>query len=239
MLFLVYHRFSISQTKEAAMRQIDRSLLLGLALVGAGALFLLQSLGFFGPLENAFWALIFGAGGVGFLAALARNRAHWWAAIPGCALLGIGLLIALDGLAPALAGSWGGPLFLGMLGLGFWVVYLVRRAYWWAIIPGGVLFTLALVAGLSETMAGNAGGWVFFLGLSATFGLVYLLPTNEGRRIWALYPAAALLAMAVLIMAAMGQVVNVLWPAALILAGIYMVYRTLRPRHVYSGEQHD
>jgi hypothetical protein len=126
-----------------------------------------------------------------------------------------------------------------MLGLGFWVVYLVRRAYWWAIIPAGVLFTLALVAGLSETMAGNAGGWVFFLGLSATFGLVYLLPTNEGRRIWALYPAAALLAMAVLIMAAMGQVVNVLWPAALILAGIYMVYRTLRPRHVYSGEQHD
>jgi hypothetical protein len=126
-----------------------------------------------------------------------------------------------------------------MLGLGFWVVYLVRRVYWWAIIPGGVLFTLALVAGLSETMAGNAGGWVFFLGLSATFGLVYLLPTKEGRMTWALYPAVALLAMAMLVMAAMGQVVNLLWPAALILAGVYMVYRTLRPRHVYSGEQHN
>jgi hypothetical protein len=213
------------------MRQIDRSLLLGLALVGAGMLFLLQSLGFFGSLEDIFWALIFGAGGVGFLAVLARNRAHWWAAIPGCALLGIGLLVVLDDLAPALAGDWGGSLFLGMLGLGFWVVYLVRRAYWWAIIPGGVLFTLALVAGLSETMAGDTAGWIFFLGLSATFGLLYLLPADEGHRTWAIYPAAALLVMAVLVMAAMGQVANLLWPAALILAGIYMVYRTLRPRH--------
>jgi hypothetical protein len=213
------------------MKRTDRSLLLGLALVGAGALFLLQNLGFFGPLENAFWALIFGAGGLAFLAALARNQARWWAAIPGCALLGIGLLIAMDDITPALAGAWGGTLFLGMLSLGFWVIYLVRRAYWWAIIPAGVLLTLALITGLSETMAGQDLGWVLFLGLSATFGLVYLLPTNEGRMTWALYPAAALLAMAVLVMAAMGQVINVIWPAALILAGIYMVYRTLRPRH--------
>ena len=71
------------------------------------------------------------------------------------------------------------------------------------------------------------------------FGLVYLLPTNQGRMKWAIYPAAALLAMAVLVMAAMGQVATLLWPTALILAGVYMVYRTLRPRHVYSGEQHD
>jgi hypothetical protein len=213
------------------MKRLDGSFLLGLTLIGAGALFLMQSFGLFGSLENAFWALAFGAGGVGFLAALARNREHWWAAIPGCALLGIGLLIALDGLAPALAQGWGGPLFLAMLGLGFWVVYLVRPVYWWAIIPGGTLFTLALVAGLSEMMAGDAGGWVLFLGLSATFGLVYLLPTNERRMTWALYPAAAMLAMAVLVMAAMGQVVNLFWPAALILAGVYMVYRTLRLRH--------
>jgi hypothetical protein len=214
------------------MKRMDRSALLGLALIGAGILFLLQNLSFFGVLQDAFWALAFGAAGAGFLVALARNRAHWWAAIPGCALLGIGLLIALDELAPAFASDWGGPLFLGMLGLGFWLVYLVRREYWWAIIPGGALFTLALVAGLSETLAGNAAGWILFLGLSATFGLVYLLPTNERRMTWALYPAAALLAMAVLLMAAMGQLASLLWPAALILAGVYLMYRTLHPHHV-------
>jgi hypothetical protein len=49
---------------------------------------------------------------------------------------------------------------------------------------------------------------------------------------WAIYPAAGLLAMAVLVMAAMAEMANMLWPAALILAGVYMMYRTLRPRHV-------
>jgi hypothetical protein len=218
--------------KEAAMKRTDQSLLLGLGLAGAGVLFLLQNLGFLGPLANAFWALAFGAGGVGFLAALARNRTHWWAAIPGCALLGIGMLIALHELVPPFAEAWGGALFLGMLGMGFWIVYLTSRACWWAIIPGGALFTLGLIAGLSQTMAGENLGWILFLGLSVTFGLVYLLPSNDGRMKWALYPAAALLVMAVLVMAAMGQVVNLLWPAALILTGIYLMYRTLRPRHI-------
>jgi len=214
------------------MRRIDRSLLLGLALVGAGMLFLLQNLGFLGTLENAFWALLFGAAGIGFLAALARDRAHWWAAIPGFALLGIGMLIALGDLAPAFAETWGGALFLGMIGLGFWVVYLVCRACWWAIIPGGALFTLALIAGLSKSLAGEDLGWIFFLGLSATFGLVYLLPTNEGRMRWAIYPAAGLLVMALLMITAMGALVNLVWPMVLILAGMYLMYRTLRPRHV-------
>jgi hypothetical protein len=214
------------------MRRIDRTLLLGLALAGAGVLILLQNLGFLGPLENAFWALLFGTGGVGFMALLARNRAHWWAAIPGSALLGIGVLIALDDLAPAFAHTWGGALFLGMIGLGFWVVYLACRACWWAIIPAGALSTLALIAGLSERVASRDLGWIFFLGLSATFGLLYLLPTNEGRRRWAIYPAAVLLAMAVLTLAAMAEMANLLWPAALILAGLSMMYRTLRPRHI-------
>jgi hypothetical protein len=218
--------------KEDAMRRLDRSVLLGVALIIGGVLFLVQNLGFLGRLENALWSLCFGAGGVAFLAALVHNRARWWAAIPGCALLGIGLLISLDDLTPTLARAWGGALFLGMLGLGFWVVYLVCRACWWAIIPGGTLFTLALIAGLSEMMAGQDLGWVFFLGLSATFGLVYLLPTPAGRMHWAIYPAATLLAMALLVMAAMGEAANLVWPAALILAGVYMVYRTLRLHHV-------
>ena len=212
------------------MKRVDRSLLLGLGLAGAGILLLLQNLGIFGSLENTFWALAFSAGGVGFLAALVRNPARWWTAIPGCALLGISALIALDELAPTFARDWGGALVLGMLGLGFWLVYLVCRACWWAIIPGGVLFTLALVVGLSQTMAGEEAGWVFFLGLSATFGLLYLLPSTEGRITWAIYPAAVLLVMAVLVMAAMVEVVNLLWPAALIVAGVYMMYRTFRPR---------
>ena len=35
-------------------------------------------------------------------------------------------------------GAWGGALFLGSIGLAFWVIYFVRRDFWWAVIPGGV-----------------------------------------------------------------------------------------------------
>ena len=38
-------------------------------------------------------------------------------------------------------------MFLGTIGLSFWVIYLTRRDFWWAVIPGGALMTLALVAG--------------------------------------------------------------------------------------------
>ena len=34
---------------------------------------------------------------------------------------------------------WGGALFLGCIGIAFWVIYLADRARWWGIIPGGVL----------------------------------------------------------------------------------------------------
>jgi hypothetical protein len=52
----------------------------------------------------------------------------------------------------------------------------------------------------------------------------------NGRRMqWALYPAGALLAMALLVLAAMGEAVNLIWPAALILAGFYLMYRRVRP----------
>jgi hypothetical protein len=115
--------------------------------------------------------------------------------------------------------------------LSFWAVYLNDRAHWWAIIPGGVLLTLATIAGLSDYVPGEQIGGILFLGLALTFGLVYLLPFGEARQRWAIYPAAVLLIMALLIMASVGQVINLLWPLALILAGLYIAYRTLRVRH--------
>jgi hypothetical protein len=119
-----------------------------------------------------------------------------------------------------------------MLSLGFWAIYLASQARWWAVIPGGTLLTLTLVTGLSETWPGQDLGWVFFLGLSATFGLLYLLPTSAGRMRWALYPSAGLLAMALLVMAALGEIANLIWPAALILVGLYLMYQNLHPRRV-------
>jgi hypothetical protein len=213
------------------MKRIETSLIGGLALVGVGVLFLLQNLGLLGPLADLIWALAFTAAGAAFLGTFASAPARWWALIPGFALLGIGALVGLQRLAPALAGAWGGALFLGMLSLGFWTVYLTGRARWWALIPGGVLLTLALIAGLAERIGGPDVGWVLFLGLGVTFGLVAIAPTPGGPIRWALIPAGVMLAMALIGMTLSGAALGFAWPAILILAGLYLAFRAvLAPR---------
>ena len=213
------------------MKRTDTTIIAGIALMAAGALFLLENLGFLGPLQNSIWALLFGAGGIVFLTTFWRDRTRWWALIPGFTLLSLGALIGLQDVTPAFAGAWGGALFLGGISMSFWALYLSCRRCWWALIPGGVLLTLAVVAGLSENVAGTQLGGVFFTGLALTFFLVYLAPTPAGHIRWAIYPAAVLLVMALLVMAAMGEAINFFWPAAMILAGLYLAYRAFRLQH--------
>jgi hypothetical protein len=211
------------------MKRTDTNILVGLMLLGAGFLFLLVNLGLLDSAAAAIWAAVFAAGGAAFLTVFWRDRAHWWALIPGFVLLSIGTLIGLNEFAPSFDEAWGGALVLGGISLSFWMIYLTDRARWWAVIPGGVLLSVAALVILSQQFPGQDLGWVIFLGMALTFGLVYLLPAGEGRNRWAIYPAAVLLVMALLLMAMMGQAINILWPIALILAGLYITYRRLRP----------
>lgn len=209
------------------MKWLESRVIWGILLIALGLIFLLQSFGFLGGLLALVWAFAFGAAGLAFLFVFLTNRAHWWAIIPGFALLSLAALIALDQLFPRLTDSLGGTLFLGGIGLGFWAVFLLNREHWWTAIPGGVLFTLALVAGLSPFLGGAATGGVFFVGLGLTFGLLSFLPTPQGRMKWALIPAAVMLVMGLLIMVAATPLLGTLWPAALILLGLYLVLRAL------------
>jgi len=212
------------------MRKLEARVIWGILLIAGGILFLLQNFGLFGGLLTLLWVLIFGAAGAVFLFVFLINRAHWWAVIPGFALLGLAALIALDQLVPQAGEAWGGTIFLGGIGLSFWVIYFVNREHWWAIIPGGVMLTLALIAGLASVLEGIETGGVFFLGLGLTFGLLSFVPTPEGRMKWALIPAAVLLVMGLLLGAAASPFLNYLWPVALILLGLYHIFRTLISR---------
>jgi hypothetical protein len=213
------------------MKRTDTNTIVGLALAGAGMLFLLLNLGLLGQADTAIWAAAFAVGGAAFLAVFWRDRAHWWALIPGFALLSIGMLIGLNEFAPFFDEAWGGALVLGGMSLSFWMIYLTDRARWWAVIPGGVLLSVTAIVIMSEQWPGQQLGWLLFLGMALTFGLVYLLPAGEGRNRWAIYPAAVLFVIALLLMATMGQLINILWPIMLILTGLYIAYHRLRLMH--------
>ena len=109
---------------------------------------------------------------------------------------------------------------LGGIGLSFLLIYLLDHNNWWAIIPFGVLETLAVVAGLGSVIPGVATGGIFFLGLGLTFALVAILPSLHGSMWWAWIPAGVLTGMGLLFVVISGQTIGFVLPAALILVGI-------------------
>jgi hypothetical protein len=157
-----------------------------------------------------------------------RDRGAWWALIPGLTMLGLSGLLTLGEINPALGERWGGSLFLGAIGLSFWLIYLRDRNFWWAVIPGGVLLTLAVVAGLDNLNLPIETGGIFFIGLGLTFLLVAVIPSQGVQLRWAFFPAVVLLAMGVLIGVGFERAINYLWPLALILGGGVLLWRTLR-----------
>ncbi|HEY5571899.1 MAG TPA: hypothetical protein VIK64_02695 [Anaerolineales bacterium] len=212
------------------MKWITSRVFWGLLLIAGGVIFLLENLNIL-EVGGLFWAVLFAIAGLGFLTVFIGDRQHWWALIPGIILLAIGSLIFLDAVSPQATERLGGVIVLGGIGLAFLIVYLVNRANWWALIPAGVMFTLAAVALLEGTMSDFETGGIFFLGLGLTFLLVALLPTPDGYMRWAFIPAGVLLLIGILMTAALTQVINIVWPLALILAGLFLVLRAFRSRY--------
>lgn len=199
----------------------------GIILIVLGILFLLQEFQVVGSAFQYLWMIIFAAAGVYFGWLYISSRAQWWAVIPASALIGLSLVMVEDVfvLFPGL--DLGGPLFLGSLGAGFWLVYARRREHWWALIPGGVLLTLALVAGL-EDIGYDSGGAIFFLGLGLTFILVAILPSEKLDTRWSLIPAAVMILLGLSQLSRIGEVLFTYWPGLLILVGAYILIQAWR-----------
>ncbi len=203
----------------------------GALLILAGVLLFLQNMGVFSAVTGLIWVLVFSAGGLVFLYGfLSRGDTMWWAAIPGCTLLGLAGTVLVSEVMPQQLEFLAGPVFLASIGLGFVLIYVVRRAFWWAIIPAGVMATLAVVAGVEESgldVSDFLTGSLFFIGLGVTFLVVALLPGEQGQRRWAFIPAAALIIMGFLIGTPYVMALEYLWPAALIIGGAYLVWKAL------------
>lgn len=204
------------------MNRISYRLLFAGLLIAVGFLILLDNLNIL-PIrlfnENWFWLLSFGGAGLVFLVVyLRRMQENWWAIIPAFTFLGLAFVVG-EFFAPPLE-DLSGAVFLGLIGLSFWIIYLTRREHWWAVIPGGTLVTLAGVIVLSAyNDSGLITGAALLLGLGLTFLIVYLRPSAEQRPTWPLYPAGILGVMGLLLFMGQGWLANLVVPVALILIG--------------------
>lgn len=208
--------------------------MLGLVLVIFGVLALLQTFFNWSP-EGIGWgifvAVLFGVVGVGFIISYLQDRTHsWWAIIPGFTLLGLALLV-LFGVLNVQPEELMPAIFMGSIGASFWVIYFGDRTRWWAIIPGGVLVSLALLIAVSQQNAW--GAVVLFGGMAATFGLVALLVRpGEAPRSWAWWPAGSLAVLALIVATTAGPLTGLVWPILLIGAGLVMVASTMLRKNV-------
>lgn len=209
------------------MKRIDIRILIGALLIGAGILFLLETFNIIPDAWEILWTAAFLVGGGIFFYVYFSDRQQWWALIPAMTLLGLAGTIFVETFLPGTS-NLSGALFLAGVGLGFWVIYLTHRDFWWALIPGGVLITLGAVTLSEDWLEGDSGGGVFFMGLAFTFFLVALLARPRENFWWAYIPAAVLFVLGVFLIGPLQSVFNYVWPVALIAAGGILLFRNFR-----------
>ena len=165
-----------------------------------------------------------------FLAVYLNDRTRIWALIVGyiMAVLSVAPMMALGGETAA----YYGPIFLFAVAIPFFILYFRSMDNWWAIIPAGAVTTTGIVAALA--IAGlirneNEGGFanaIMMSGLAATFAVVWLRHARQWARI----------ATIILLMLAAGSVffttyMQVVGPLLIIVAGVYLFFTAVRPRH--------
>ena len=199
-------------------------LLWGLLLILAGIIFLLNSMGTI-SIGDYQWAIILIIGGLAFLSVFLADRQQWWALFPSFGLLIGGIILFLETAFPGLPSDFGGVIALGGIGLAFLLIFLFNLKNWWALIPAGVMLSLAAML-----LLGFESGGVFLIGLGLTFGVLGFVPTEHGRMRWAFIPAVVLILVGIFITLAAYDLFALLWPLGLIAAGAMIIYFVIKTR---------
>jgi hypothetical protein len=156
----------------------------------------------------------------------------------------IGVMLVAIGLIALAANIWGleliGLLVLPLLGVMFLVwAFSQRRAG--LVIPGGILVGLGLGALAQQTLffdvSEEARGAIVVLGLALGFLMIIPLTPLAGGHAhwWPVIPGFVLAGVALAMFAGPGgvailQALNILWPIALIVVGVYLLWMMYRPR---------
>ncbi len=195
----------------------------------AGAFLLLNNHKVFRELGDGIWGGLFAAVGLGLLIWFLLDRQRTWRAIAGFPILTVGILLLLEWREVDL-GVWRVALVMFGVALGFWAVLLSGNDNWWALIPGGVLTLMGVLIGLQARMDEAIWLAAFFLGLSAVFGLLYLLRLGQQDTGWAGVPAAAFLLIGIVTLVGASSPVGLIaqwWPLLLVIAGAIMLVLAL------------
>lgn len=209
------------------IKHLDIKILGGVTLIIIGIALLGQNTGLF-TIGNLFWGILFFLVGVFFISIFINNRQHWWGLIPAYGLLGVSILLLLETILPPIPEMLGGVIILTALALAFIHIYIIDRQNWWALIPGGVLLTLAAINGLEEFLKDTYAGGLLFIGMGLTFASLPLLPSPQKDLLkWAWIPAGILFFIGIYILGISEGLLQIIGAILLILIGLFFIIRTL------------
>lgn len=175
-------------------------------------------------------ALVLFVIGAPFFVVYLMNRKQWWALFPAIILTMIGLAILLSGLVSDEVVPF---IILTGIALPFFGLFLLRRDNWWALVPAGVLTSVAVAVLVSEVVKaedsvdGRIIGGIILAGIALTFAFIWSLH-KQAKTEWAKYPAIVLAIIAVLV-AGLGFRPELAWALGLIVLGVVVLLRALRP----------
>lgn len=207
------------------MKRLNEAVGWGIFLLLAGIFLLLKNLNVFQTWGDLAWAGLFAVAGLGFLIWFFTATQHWWRAIPAFTLLGIGGEMLLTWRSVEL-GGWTPSLVLFGMALGFWAILIVRQEHWWALVPAGVLTTVAVLFGLWNRLDPTGRLVVLQVGIGLMFLLLYVIRYDEHDARWAAVPAGALLLLGVVTLIEALRPVQVIanwWPIALVVGGAVLI----------------
>ena len=178
-------------------------------------------------------ALVMFAIGLPFLIVFLWNRKNTWGLIVAFILASVGVIPLLTTFQAK--GETIGAFVMFAIALPFWVVFLVSRQNWWAVIPAGILTSVGATVFLIGIWNFDDAGVAMLngamnLGIAATFFLLWLRRGDHPVD-WAKYPAVAFLIFGAITLI-FGTSFNLYWPFLLIAAGILVLLFNLRPRHI-------
>lgn len=170
------------------MKQKRNNLIWGIALILFGGVYLLENLGLIPELAPTVWGVVFaGVSLVCLVIYLTSGWQEWGWLFPTFIPAGLAAVIFLG--ESGIEGFWIGALFMASMALPFWLIFLINRENWWALIPGWVLTVLTAVILLSESVAGETLGALVMMGIGLPFLIVFLLNRSHW---WAIIPAVIL-----------------------------------------------
>jgi len=178
------------------MKKKRSNLIWGVALIVFGGLFLLQNLGLFPEFAPIVWGLVFAGASIVFLVIYLTSGWHEWGWLfPTFVAAGLAVVIFLG--ESGFDGEWIGALFMASIALPFWLVYLINRENWWALIPGWVLSVITAVILLSQIAADNTIGTLMLLAIGLPFFYVYY---RKPKQWWAVIPAAIMTTLGIIVL---------------------------------------